>query len=174
MTSGTQVAQTVQGGTWHTVVFNCRRTPLDNKLVRQALNYSLDREKINQLAYFGLSPVTQSRYTPDNFWYYEPAATMYSFDLEQAKSLLDEAGLGGGFSTTIAVSEARPGSKALAQVWARIWRPSASPWRSLRRSRTPSTTTISTTTTISRPISLVMASSIRQPGSTTARRSARR
>jgi peptide/nickel transport system substrate-binding protein len=116
--SALQVAHTVEGGTWHTVVFNTRREPLDNKLVRQALNYSLDREKINQLAYFGLSPVTQSRYAPDNFWYYEPAATMYTFDLEQAKALLDEAGFGEGFSTTIAVSEAgRPGSKAMAQVW---------------------------------------------------------
>jgi peptide/nickel transport system substrate-binding protein len=116
--SAIQVAHTVEGGTWHTVVLNTRRPPLDNKLVRQALNYSLDREKINQLAYFGLSPVTQSRYAPENFWYYEPAATMYSFDLDQAKALLEEAGFGEGFTTTISVSEAgRPGSKALAQVW---------------------------------------------------------
>lgn len=113
-----QVAHTAEGGTWHTVVFNCERTPLDNKLVRQALNYSLDREKINQLAWFGLSPATQSRYMPDNFWYYEPAATMYTFDLEKAKALLEEAGFPDGFTTTISVSEAnRPGSKAVAQVW---------------------------------------------------------
>jgi peptide/nickel transport system substrate-binding protein len=113
-----QIAHTVEGGTWHTVVFNTRREPLDNKLVRQALNYSLDREKINQLAFFGLSPVTQSRYAPDNFWYYEPAATMYTFDLDQAKALLEEAGFGDGFTTSISVSEAgRPGSRALAQVW---------------------------------------------------------
>ncbi len=116
--SAVQIAHTVEGGTWHTVVINCRRQPLDNKLVRQALSYSLDREKINQLAFFGLSPVTQSRYAPDNFWYYEPAATMYTFDLEKAKALLAEAGVADGFTTTISVSEAgRPGSKALAQVW---------------------------------------------------------
>ena len=43
---------------------------------------------------------------------------MYSFDLEKAKALLEEAGFGDGFTTTISVSEAgRPGSKALAQVW---------------------------------------------------------
>ncbi|MDF3042907.1 MAG: bacterial extracellular solute-binding s, 5 Middle family protein [Thermomicrobiales bacterium] len=116
--SGVQVAHTVEGGTWHTVVLNTRRPPLDNKLVRQALNFSLDREKINQLAFFGLSPVTQSRYGPDNFWYYEPAAAMYTFDLDQAKALIEEAGFSDGFTTTISVSEAgRPGSKALAQVW---------------------------------------------------------
>ncbi|MCA9877083.1 MAG: ABC transporter substrate-binding protein, partial [Thermomicrobiales bacterium] len=83
-----KVAQSPLGGYWHTVVFNTERPGLENKLVRQALNYSLDREKIAQLAWFGLAPVTQARYTPDNFWYYEPAATMYSFDLEQAKALL--------------------------------------------------------------------------------------
>jgi peptide/nickel transport system substrate-binding protein len=116
--SALQVAHTIEGGTWRTVVLNTRREPLDNTLVRQALSYSLDREKINQLAFFGLSPVTQVRYAPDNFWYYEPAATMYTFDLDQAKALLDEAGVGNGFTTTIAVSEAAlPGSKALAQVW---------------------------------------------------------
>jgi peptide/nickel transport system substrate-binding protein len=115
--SAVQVAHTVEGGTWRNVVLNCRRPLLDNKLVRQALSYSLDREKINQLAYFDLSPVTQSRYAPDNFWYHEPTATMYTFDLEQAKALLEEAGAA-EFSTTIAVSEAAlPGSKALAQVW---------------------------------------------------------
>ncbi|MFN8661092.1 MAG: ABC transporter substrate-binding protein [Thermomicrobiales bacterium] len=114
-----KVAQSPLGGYWHTVVFNTERPALENKQVRQALNYSLDRDKISQLAWFGLAPVTQGRYTPDNFWYHEPAATMYSFDLEKAKALLAEAGFADGFSTTISVSEAnRPGSKALAQVWA--------------------------------------------------------
>lgn len=113
-----QIASTIEGGTWHTVVFNCAKPPLDDKLVRQALNFSLDREKINRFAFYGLSPVTQSRYAPDNPWYHEPAATMYGFDLERAKALLQAAGVGDGFEATIAVSEAaRPGSRAMAQVW---------------------------------------------------------
>jgi peptide/nickel transport system substrate-binding protein len=113
-----QITNLPVGGTWYANVLNCGKPPYDNKLVRQAMNFSIDRDKINQLAYYGLAPVTQARYLPEHFWYSEPAATFYTFDLERAKALLTEAGHGEGFATTIAVSETvLPGSKAMAQVW---------------------------------------------------------
>ncbi|MEA2523948.1 MAG: peptide/nickel transport system substrate-binding protein [Thermomicrobiales bacterium] len=113
-----QITNLPVGGTWYANVLNCAKPPYDNKLVRQAMNFSIDRDKINQLAYYGLAPVTQSRYLPDQFWYDEKASTFYTFDLDKAKALLAEAGLPEGFETTIVVSETvLPGSKAMAQVW---------------------------------------------------------
>ncbi len=114
-----QISNYPPGGTWYANVLNLAHPPFDNKLVRQALNYSLDRETINKLAYYSTGPTTQARYLPDSFWYDQTAATMYTFDLDKAKSLLNEAGVGGGFETSISISESvLPGSQAMAQVWA--------------------------------------------------------
>jgi peptide/nickel transport system substrate-binding protein len=114
-----QVSMAAPGGFWYTNVLNCAKKPLDNKLVRQALNYSVDREKINRLAYYNLAPATQSRYLPASPWYNKQASTQYTFDLKKASALLQQAGLPNGFATTLSISDAIiPGSKAMAQVWA--------------------------------------------------------
>ncbi len=113
-----QIVTVPPGGTWYGNVLNCGKPPFDNKLLRQAINYTVDREKINQLAYYGLAPITQSRYLPDVFWFNEEAETFYRYDLDRARELLAQAGMADGFATTIAISEAvLPGSRAMAQVW---------------------------------------------------------
>ena len=113
------IASSPAGGFWYCAVLNTARKPLDNKLVRQALNYSIDRQKVNKLAFYDRAPATQSRYLPSSPWYNRAAATRYSFDLKKAKALLDQAGYPNGFTTTISVSEpVVPGGKAMAQVWA--------------------------------------------------------
>lgn len=114
-----QIANPPPGGAWYANVLNCSRPPFDNKLVRQAMNYTIDRDKINKLAYYSLAPVTQARYMPNSPWYNAKASNVYSFDLQKAKALFQQAGQGNGFKTSIVVSETvLPGSKAMAQVWA--------------------------------------------------------
>jgi peptide/nickel transport system substrate-binding protein len=113
------IASSPPGGFWYCAVLNTAHKPLDNKLVRQALNYSIDRAKVNKLAFFDRAPATQSRYLPSSPWYNKAASTRYTFDLKKAKALLDQAGLPNGFTTTISVCEpVVPGGKAMAQVWA--------------------------------------------------------
>ena len=113
-----QIVSNPPGGVWYANVLNCGKPPFDNKLIRQAINYTVDREKINQLAYYSLAPVTQTRYLPDVFWFNEEAEDFYRYDLDKARELLAEAGMPDGFETSIAVSETvLPGSRAMAQVW---------------------------------------------------------
>lgn len=113
-----QIVSYPPGGTWYANVLNLSHPPFDNQLVRQALNFSLDRDTINQLAYYSTGPATTTRYLPDNFWYDPVAASMYTFDLDKAASLLQQAGIG-NFETSISISESvLPGSGAMAQVWA--------------------------------------------------------
>ena len=38
---------------------NCAHKPFDDQRVRQAMNFAMDRDAVNKLAYFGLLPVTQ-------------------------------------------------------------------------------------------------------------------
>lgn len=116
--SGLQVLKYPAGGVWNVVLMNCKKPPLDNKQVRQALNYTVDRQKINKLAYFGQFIPTQTRYLPTVRWYNKDADSYYSYDIAKAKALLQQAGFGQGFSISLAVSSVIPGSKEMAQVWA--------------------------------------------------------
>ncbi len=117
--STVQLVKYPVGGVWQCILLNCKTPPFDNVLVRQALNYTIDREKINQFAYFGQLTTTQTRYLPEIVWFNQEAESFYSYDLEKAKALLTEAGFPDGFETKITVSTGVIlGSNEMAQVWA--------------------------------------------------------
>jgi peptide/nickel transport system substrate-binding protein len=80
------------GTSWVAYV-NCARPPTDNKLVRQALNYALDRQRIADTVWHGMvKPITLpwSSTSPafDGF-----KNRSYAFDLDKARSLLVQAGV---------------------------------------------------------------------------------
>jgi len=86
--------------------------PLDNLLLRQALNYAIDREKIARLtggqgeALWGIYPSTAPGYDPS----YKP----YGYDPERAKAKLAEAGLASGLTLELMIGES-PLEATLAQ-----------------------------------------------------------
>lgn len=95
---------------------NVTRPPLDNKLVRQALNYAIDRQKIAEIAYPGGTEIT-CQPLPSFHWAYNPALADCAFDLEKAKALLEEANVGPIELTVQTSTEAYwPGSLASAQI----------------------------------------------------------
>jgi peptide/nickel transport system substrate-binding protein len=80
-------------GTFYLIQLNVTQPPFDNKVLRQAMNYALDRKRI-------ASTVLQGTVTPKALpWpasspaYDEAAANTYAFDLDKAKSLLGQAGV---------------------------------------------------------------------------------
>lgn len=85
-----QLISSPLGGTWFANVLNCGKKPFDNKFVRQAINFSIDRDTITKLAYFDLALATQLRYLPTDFGYSEKVTSTYTFDLQRAKQLLAE------------------------------------------------------------------------------------
>jgi peptide/nickel transport system substrate-binding protein len=67
--------------------------PLDDKHVRQALNYALDRKRIADTVLLGLVGPEDLPW-PTNSPAYEAAKnSMYAFDLDKAKSMLSQAGV---------------------------------------------------------------------------------
>jgi peptide/nickel transport system substrate-binding protein len=78
--------------------FNTLRPPLDNVLVRQALSYAIPYDDIITIGAKGLG--TQSRGpVPAGVWPWSDQVNQYTYDLDMAESLLDQAGYGdGGFS----------------------------------------------------------------------------
>ncbi|MBI9106328.1 MAG: ABC transporter substrate-binding protein [Spirochaetales bacterium] len=66
---------------------------LQDPVVRQALEWALDKQNIIDVAYAGQGIPGTTLVPPDNFWHYEPAAgKKRSFNPEKAKSLLEAAG----------------------------------------------------------------------------------
>lgn len=78
--------------------------PFDNKLVRQALYYAIDRQLILDMVADGSGTIVGTPMYPQFAKYYvESLATEYSFNIAKAKELLAQAGYPNGFSFTISV-----------------------------------------------------------------------
>lgn len=70
---------------------NTTQPPFDDRAVRQAIFYGIDRQAIMDAIYYGLAPAGQGIFPPWH-WAYDPDADFYPYDPEKAKELLTEAG----------------------------------------------------------------------------------
>jgi peptide/nickel transport system substrate-binding protein len=74
------------------LMFNCSAPPFDDKRVRQALHYAIDKKKLITTALQGYGTPATS-YLDEGNADYQEAGTVYDYDPEKAKSLLKEAGV---------------------------------------------------------------------------------
>jgi peptide/nickel transport system substrate-binding protein len=70
--------------------FNTQSAPLDKAVVRQAIAYAIDRERLIKELLLGQAKLAHS-ILPEESWAYSAGQT-YSYDPERAKKMLDEAG----------------------------------------------------------------------------------
>jgi peptide/nickel transport system substrate-binding protein len=77
----------------HAVYANASAPPTDNKLVRQALNYALDRQRFVDTILLGIGSVQDLPWSPSSPMYQADKMNQYSFDLEKARSLLAQSGV---------------------------------------------------------------------------------
>ncbi|MEV2237274.1 ABC transporter substrate-binding protein [Micromonospora sp. NPDC049891] len=92
---------------------NQARKPYDDVNVRRAIAFALDREAITKAAKFGLATVNQAAIPQNSAFYYEYAP--YSHDVNQARQLLDQAGVS-GLSMDLMVTSEYPETVTAAQV----------------------------------------------------------
>ncbi|HEV8532803.1 MAG TPA: ABC transporter substrate-binding protein [Methylomirabilota bacterium] len=90
---------------------NNQRKPFDDKRVRQALNYAVNKEAIVKDVLKGTGASSRGPVLPGT-WGADPALKAYPYDPERAKKLLAEAGYPSGFSTTLWVPESGSGMQA--------------------------------------------------------------
>ena len=85
---------TVQGFATRFIMFDIAKAPWDNVKARQAVMYALNYDQMISNAFAGLAAVP-SCYLPNDpaFPNYHEASTVYSYDPDKAKQLLDEAGI---------------------------------------------------------------------------------
>lgn len=89
--AGRQV-ESVQGQNNVFLLFNTTKAPFDDKLVRQALHYAIDKQKLVDVALKGQG-VAATSYLNPSLPDYQAAGTDYAYDPEKAKALLAQAGV---------------------------------------------------------------------------------
>ncbi len=103
-----------------TLTINLRSTidsPLKDKLVRQALNYAVDKEAIVKSILLGNGSLSQGQLVGKDAFGFNPALKPYPYDPAKAKQLLASAGFPNGFETTLHASQGRyPKDKEVSEV----------------------------------------------------------
>ncbi len=79
---------------------NLNKEPFNNRDVRQAIAYAIDRQQICDFAYFGICEPIDGPTASGSPWYF-PYAPYSPRNVDKAKELLDGAGYGDGFSFTM-------------------------------------------------------------------------
>jgi len=82
------------------LAMNTQKKPFDNKKVRQAVNYAINKKAIVDNMYEGLGKVAKNP-MPPVIWSYNDAVKDYPYNPAKAKALLKEAGLSKGFESKL-------------------------------------------------------------------------
>ena len=90
---------------------NNQKKPFDDKRVRQALNFAVNKEAIVRDVLKGTGSLSAGPVLPKT-WGADGGLRPYPYDPERAKKLLAEAGLPNGFSTTLWVPESGSGMQS--------------------------------------------------------------
>jgi peptide/nickel transport system substrate-binding protein len=94
-------------GTFYEMAFLTSVKPFDNKLVRQAFNWAIDRERNAKQVFQGIAQPIDLQWSPSSPAYDAAKNQTYTFDLDKAKALLQQAG-GTSLSTDVIVTAASP------------------------------------------------------------------
>ncbi|MEQ8966412.1 MAG: ABC transporter substrate-binding protein [Azospirillaceae bacterium] len=91
------------------LILNLREAPFDDKRMRQALNYAIDKQTLVDNILQGTATVAAGP-TPAAFgWAYNEDLEPYPYDPERARELIEEAGYGDGVEVTFYVTEGGSG-----------------------------------------------------------------
>jgi peptide/nickel transport system substrate-binding protein len=105
------------GARWPMIRLNNARPPFDNKALRQAVSYAVDRVQIVTGIYFGQARPAYGPISPVYGAYYDPTVARYSYhhDPQKARAKLAEGGRAGGFAFTLEIF-ASPEQTRLAEL----------------------------------------------------------
>ncbi|MGY1624128.1 ABC transporter substrate-binding protein [Geodermatophilus sp. SYSU D00965] len=98
---------------WY-VSMNYDRPPFDNRDVRRAISFAIDREAVAEAAWFGAAQPNQTAIPQDSFFYYDYAP--FQRDPDQARQLLAQAGVQTPLTMGLMVTDEFPETVTAAQV----------------------------------------------------------
>jgi peptide/nickel transport system substrate-binding protein len=103
-------------GTFFEYGLDCSKPPLDNKLVRQALNYALNRQRLVDI-YKGNVTVGALPWGPSSPAFDDAKNRSFAFDLDKARALLQQAGVSGLQLENIIIKGSYPQQETFLQVY---------------------------------------------------------
>ena len=111
------------GATDRYIALNCQSDVLKDVRVRQALNYATDSESIRQVCYGADTSEPMLSVVPSTLQGYRSDLEQYGYDIDKAKSLLEEAGYGDGLTVEfkyLASSNNNMLAELLQQMWGQV------------------------------------------------------
>ena len=82
---------------------NNTKKPFDNPKVRQAISHAINKQGLADAFYYGLAEPVKNM-VPSTNWAYNNDIQDYEYDLDKAKSLLEEAGYPNGFDLEFSIT----------------------------------------------------------------------
>lgn len=100
---------------WYGWYLNNSAEPFNNKALRQAISYAVDRDQIVKTVFFNVAAPSNGPIPPPS-WAYDPNFKPYTRDLAKAKAKLAEGGKPDGFTFKVEVSAGSTQNLQLAQL----------------------------------------------------------
>jgi peptide/nickel transport system substrate-binding protein len=101
---------------------NIEKKPLDDVMIRQAMNYALDKDAIIKTVYFGQAKFMNSPIPPGT--YYDKTLPGYPFNLDKAKQLMAASSSPSGFTLDYPIASGNNVSQQVATIakdqWSKI------------------------------------------------------
>jgi peptide/nickel transport system substrate-binding protein len=101
---------TAVGGNWRCMHFNLAKEPFNDKALRKAVAFAIDRKEIVERVEFGEAIVAHGPLSPPMAGFYDPAFETGKngqyFDLEQAKALMKQSKHASGVDVTLLAGNA--------------------------------------------------------------------
>lgn len=104
---------------WQNLIgmYNTQKAPLDNVLVRQALSYAFPYDQVIEHAAGGYARQSYS-IVPYGMWGFSDELPRYTYDLDKAQELLEEAGYAdGGFDMLLTYTAGNETEKSTAELY---------------------------------------------------------
>jgi peptide/nickel transport system substrate-binding protein len=104
-------------GTFFEIGINTKNPPLDDKRVRQALNYALDRKRYAETIFHGASTAVNLPWSESSPAFDAAKNTVYPYDLDKARALLKDAGVSSFETDILVIGIAQPQLLAFTQIY---------------------------------------------------------
>lgn len=98
---GTSIQSQMSNRTIMLMLRSTEGYPTSDVRVRKAIDYAIDNKALTENVLRGAGTPSLTRVAPGNFGFHEDLYGKYNYDVEKAKSLLEEAGYGDGLEITL-------------------------------------------------------------------------
>jgi peptide/nickel transport system substrate-binding protein len=104
-------------GTFFEIGMNTKTPPLDDKRVRQALNFALDRQRFTESIFKGVATPINLPWSQSSPAFDASKNNSYPYDLDKARALLKEAGVSNFETDILVIGIAQPQLLAFTEIY---------------------------------------------------------